>query len=88
MKRILKLSLPFAAVLLLLFACLPVQAAGDLPAVTSYVNDYADIINPADEQSMEDLGRKLADETGSQIVVVTTDSLDGQGLPWTVHPPD
>lgn len=77
MKRILKLSLPFAAVLLLLFACLPVQAAGDLPAVTSYVNDYADIINPADEQSMEDLGRKLADETGSQIVVVTTDSLDG-----------
>lgn len=77
MKRILKLSLPFAAVLLLLFACLPVQAAGDLPAVTSYVNDYADIINPADEQAMEDLGRKLADETGSQIVVVTTDSLDG-----------
>ena len=62
----------------MLFSCLPASAAeNDLPAVTSYVNDYAGIIDPADEQAMEDLGRELAAETGSQIVVVTTDSLNG-----------
>ena len=77
MKCIHRLSLSLTAVLMMLFSCLPVAAAEDLPAVTSYVNDYAGIIDPADEQVMEDLGRNLAAQTGSQIVVVTTDSLNG-----------
>ena len=56
----------------------PIRAKEDTPAVTDYINDYAGIIDDSDQQAMEEMGRELAQETGSQVVVVTLDSLDGQ----------
>jgi uncharacterized protein len=63
--------------LFLFLGGMPVQAADNVPEVTSYINDYEDIISASDEAQMETLGRTLAESTGSQVVVVTTSSLNG-----------
>lgn len=58
-------------------------AAGEVSALTvpprtdRYVNDYAEIIAPADEQALESFLASLDRGTSNQIVVVTLASLEG-----------
>ncbi|MCC3156224.1 TPM domain-containing protein [Hymenobacter sp. 15J16-1T3B] len=75
--------------LLLVFLCLvaawgqPAYAApaGELPprpAPFQFVTDQANLLPPADAQKLEQGLRRYADNTGTQIVVVTVPTLDGR----------
>lgn len=46
--------------------------------ITNYINDYADLLDPATENELNQLGKEFEQSTGSQIVVVTINDLDGQ----------
>lgn len=51
-----------------------------LPAPTSYVNDFANVIPQVQAQEIEGFLTELEQKTGSQITVVTVDSLNGEDI--------
>ena len=50
------------------------------PTNDFYVNDYAGVIDSETEKYIIDIGAKLYNKTGAQIVVVTVKSLDGKSI--------
>ena len=73
--------IPRLALTLLIMA--PVATVGyaqaDLPMPRHYVEDYADLVNPADEQSLNGILQELEQKTGAQYIVLTV--LTTAGLP-------
>ncbi|MFJ8066075.1 TPM domain-containing protein [Psychrobacillus sp. NPDC096426] len=70
---------------LLLFISIPMvaAAASDIPKPISgelYVQDYEGFLSNETEQKVEQLGKKLDDATGAQIVVMIINSLNGQDV--------
>lgn len=65
----------------LLALCLLLGGCGDaeeaLPTATDrfFVNDYADVLTEADEQTVYEAGVRLMEQTEAQVVLVTVDSL-------------
>lgn len=58
-------------------------AASDYPAAIPgelYVQDFYDVLSEEQEQEIERLGQNLENATGSQIVVMTVESLKGQDV--------
>jgi uncharacterized protein len=53
---------------------------GILPQATSYVTDYARVIDPAAKEQIERLCRELETKTGTQLAVVTLGSLGGDPI--------
>jgi uncharacterized protein len=51
-----------------------------LPQPTSYVSDFAGVIDAASKQSIEDLGAQIESKAHATIVVVTVKSLDGDTI--------
>lgn len=47
---------------------------------TGYVNDYAGVLSPAAKQQLEGLATELDRKTGSQLAVVTVNSLQGEPI--------
>lgn len=78
MKKFIRLLTAVLAGIVLLWPVSTLARSDDIPEVTSYINDYAGIIDDADRQEMEEMGRQLAADTGSQVIVVTLDDLDGR----------
>lgn len=66
-----------AGLLLFIVLSAPVFAQEDTLAIHDYINDYAGILDEQTERDLNEAGRDFASRTGSQIVVVTTDSLHG-----------
>ena len=66
-------------VLILVFSLSVSSFAISLPEPTNnfFVNDFVDIIDSADETEIMNIGADLYEQTTSQVVVVTIDSLDG-----------
>lgn len=52
-------------------------AQTDLPMPQHYVEDYANVINPADERSLNSILLELEQKTGAQYIVVTVRSTGG-----------
>lgn len=52
-----------------------------IPSYRGYINDFANIINPADESAIETLAQELDTKTTAQIAVVTVPTTK----PMTVH---
>ncbi len=88
-----------AGVLLCLFACAGVHAESPdtLPKPTSYVSDFAGVIDAQSKQNIEDLATQVYDKAHATIVVVTIHSLDGLSIEefatsledrWKVGPKD
>ena len=48
-----------------------------VPTKEFYVNDFADVIDSEDETHIVNVASQIAKETGAQIVVVTTETLEG-----------
>ncbi|WP_391203351.1 TPM domain-containing protein [Psychrobacillus sp. L4] len=72
-------------VALLLFLSIPLVtvAASDIPKPIpgeSYVQDYEGYLSPSTKKQIEELGQKLDKATGSQIVVMIINSLNGQNV--------
>lgn len=62
----------------LLFFAIPFMArAATFPKYEGYVNDFAEILSPEEENSIETLVTSFKAETTNEIVVVTVKSLEG-----------
>jgi uncharacterized protein len=76
-----------ALALLLFFAFaahVPAEAPDKLPKPTSYVSDFAGVIDPASKENIEDLAWQVYSKAHATIEVVTVKSLDGQDIDsWT-----
>ena len=60
------------------------EAPDKLPKPTSYVSDFANVIDPASKENIEDLAWQVYSKAHATIEVVTVKSLDGQDIdPWT-----
>lgn len=75
-KRIVLWSSICLGLLLSLF--IPIYAEDDSIPIYNYVNDYAGILDEETEAELNASGQKFAQETGSQIILITTDSLHGK----------
>ena len=52
--------------------------AQNLPKPTTYVSDFARVIEPSSLQRIERLCQELENKTGAQLAVVTIESLKGE----------
>lgn len=52
----------------------------DVPALKAPVNDYANIIDARTEAQLNTLLKKLKDQTGTQLAVLTVNSLGGESI--------
>ena len=60
------------------------EAPDKLPKPTSYVSDFANVIDPASKENIEDLAWQVYSKAHATIEVVTVKSLDGQDIDsWT-----
>ena len=71
----------FAALLLVIVGtaavCGRAESVSQLPQPTSYVQDFAGVIDAGSKQQMEQLGREVWQQAQAKIIVVTIHSLDG-----------
>jgi uncharacterized protein len=56
------------------------ESVSQLPAPTSYVEDFAGVIDAASKQQMEQLSREVYEQAHATIEIVTIHSLDGQDI--------
>lgn len=68
-----------AALMLLLVGC---GESEPLPSATErfFINDFADVMTDADEQTVYEAGVRLYQKTEAQVVLVTVDTLGGRDL--------
>ncbi len=68
-----------AAIMLLLAGC---GESEPLPSATDrfFVNDFADVMSDADEQTVYEAGVRLYEKTEAQVVLVTVDTLGDRDL--------
>jgi uncharacterized protein len=55
----------------------PASAQAGLPMPRQYVEDYANVISPADEQSLNGILQELEQKTGAQYIVLTVETTAG-----------
>ncbi|MCJ7674743.1 MAG: TPM domain-containing protein [Sedimentisphaerales bacterium] len=55
----------------------PASAQAALPMPRQYVEDYANVISPADEQSLNGILQELEQKTGAQYIVLTVETTAG-----------
>jgi len=66
--------------MILLPVCLRSEVASgqtDLPMPRQYVEDYANVISPADKQSLNAILQELDQKTGAQYIVLTVETTGG-----------
>ncbi len=71
------------ALSLLLLACssvLPAERVQDLPKPTNYVSDFAGVLSPQTQASLNALCAQVDRQAHAQIAVVTIKSLDGEPI--------
>ena len=79
MKKLLLICL--AICLTFTVGCTVQAKASDLqPTDRFFVNDFANVIDQADEDAMYAAGVQLFKKTGAQVVVVAVDSIDGRDI--------
>jgi uncharacterized membrane protein YgcG len=64
---------------LLLFAGIVAGATGYPARTDAYVNDYAGVLDSSSEQTIRDLFQQLENDTGTEAVVVTVNSIRDYG---------
>jgi uncharacterized protein len=78
-RRVLSLLLLFAFA-----AHAPAESPDKLPKPTSYVSDFAGVIDPASKENIEQIAWQVYSKAHATIEVVTVKSLDGQPIDeWT-----
>ncbi len=75
-KRLLVLFLLFTAC----FGSVQAEKVQDLPQPTNYVSDFAGILSPETQQSLNALCAQVDRQAHAQIAVVTIKSLDGEPI--------
>jgi uncharacterized protein len=62
------------------YAVLRAETVAQLPMPTSYVEDFAGVIDSNSKQQMEELSRAVYEQAHATIEVVTVHSLDGESI--------
>ena len=75
-----RIAIAGSIVTLCAFAAGRAQTADKLPRPSSYVADFAGVVDAASKQNMEDLARQVYAKAHATIEVVTIQSLDGQPI--------
>ena len=78
-----KKSICYLLLILLLAGMLPFQTAAAEtlePSNAFYVNDFADVISEDVENEIIEYGRRLEEQTGTQVVLVTIDFTNGESM--------
>ena len=78
-----KKNICYLLLILLLAGVLPFQTAAAEtlePTSAFYVNDFADVISEDVENEIIEYGRKLEEQTGTQVVLVTIDFTNGESM--------
>jgi uncharacterized protein len=74
----------FAVLILIIAAvavvCARAESVSQLPIPTSYVQDFAGVIDAGSKQQMEQLGSEVWRQAKAKIIVVTIHSLDGVSI--------
>jgi uncharacterized protein len=73
----------FILISILLFVSnysLAVAARANLPMPSRYVEDYANVINDSDEQSLNGILQELEQKTGAQYIVLTVETTGGMPI--------
>ena len=78
-KKLLKIVAMFFIIIAMFFLGNTVEATPQ-PTKEFYVNDYADVLSDETEQYIIEKSKELNEVDGTQIVVVTIDSLEGKAL--------
>jgi uncharacterized protein len=67
-----------------LFSVVHAESPSQLPKPTSYVSDFAGVIDPASKENIEQIAWQVYSKAHATIEVVTVKSLDGQPIDeWT-----
>jgi uncharacterized protein len=61
-------------------ACVTVAHALEVPYLSGRVNDVAGVLSAASKQRLEEELRKLEEDTGAQVAILTIPTLDGESL--------
>jgi uncharacterized protein len=94
LRRLAVLILVVSAVLCV---CARAESVSQLPQPTTYVSDFAGVIDATSKQQMEQLSHEVSQQTHATIVIVTVRSLDGESIEqftndlyqkWKVGPKD
>ena len=75
-----RLGLIVVGILLLCFHPLAFSEPVSQLHPTNYVNDFAHVLNPGSEDSLNDLCKQIDDKARAQLAVVTIRSLDGRDI--------
>ena len=78
-----KKKICYLLLILLLVSMLPFQTAAAEtlePSSGFYVNDFADVISKDVENEIIEYGRRLEEQTGTQVVLVTIDFTNGESM--------
>ncbi len=65
------------ALLAMPFACATAYAQADLPEPRHFVEDYANVIDPSTEQSLNGILQELEQKTGAQYIILTVQTTGG-----------
>jgi uncharacterized protein len=77
LTKLLIRNILFISILLLSFAL----QSRELPQPTGrLISDFADMLTPGEEQSLEQKLKRFSDSTSTQVAIVTETSLDGEDL--------
>ena len=77
--------------------CARAESVSQLPTPTSYVQDFAGVVDASSKQQMEQLSREVYQQAHATIMVVTVHSLDGESIEqfandlfqkWKIGPKD
>jgi uncharacterized protein len=60
--------------------CVRAESVSQLPMPTSYVQDFAGVIDAGSKQQMEQLSRELWQQAQAKVIIVTIHSLDGASI--------
>lgn len=97
MKALHRLAVLWLVVSAVLCVCARAETVSQLPQPTTYVSDFAGVIDASSKQQMEELSRDVSEQAHATIVVVTIHSLDGGNIDefandlyqkWKVGPKD
>jgi uncharacterized protein len=96
-KALRRLAVLLLAASAVLCVCARAETVSQLPQPTTYVSDFAGVIDADSKQQMEQLSREVYQQAHATVMVVTIHSLDGESIEefsndlyekWKVGPKD
>lgn len=80
MKALRRLAVLLLAISVVFGVCARAETVSQLPQPTSYVSDFAGVIDADSKQQMEQLSREVHQQAHATVIIVTIHSLEGESI--------